>query len=72
MRFTGIALKKVEQKQKAEAEQAAGASGKGPGFSGTDVASILARRRAVEMSDSEGGPSDSEYDSDEWGDESTA
>jgi len=69
----GIALKKVEQKQKAEAEQAAaGASGKGPGFSGTDVASILARRRAVEMSDSEGGPSDSEYDSDEWGDESTA
>ena len=64
--FAGIALKKVEQKQKADAE------GKGPGFSGTDVASILARRRAVEMSDSEGGPSDSEYDSDEWGDESTA
>ena len=69
MLFSGIALKKVEQKQKAEAE---GAAGKGPGFSGTDVASILARRRAVEMSDSEGGPSDSEYDSDEWGDESTA
>jgi len=62
----GIALKKVEQKQKECAEKSAGIS------AGTDVASILARRRAVEMSDSEGGPSDSEYDSDDWGDESTA
>ena len=58
-------MKKVEQRQKAKAEESA--SGK------TDVASILARRVAVEMSDSEGGgPSDSEYDSDDWGDESTA
>ena len=39
----------------------------------SDVASILARRVAVEMSDSDaGGPTDSEYDSDDWGDESTA
>lgn len=73
----GIALKKVEQKQEADKAAAAGAGGAsggkgGPGGHGTDVASILARRRAVEMSDSEGGPSDSEYDSDEWGDESTA
>ena len=39
----------------------------------TDVASILARRVAVEMSDSDNeNASDSEYDSDEWGDESNA
>ena len=38
----------------------------------SDVASILARRVAVEMSDSDAGQSDSEYDSDEWGDESQA
>jgi hypothetical protein len=63
----GIALKKVEQRQQAkEAENEAASSQ-------TDVATILARRVAVEMSDSEGGgPSDSEYDSDDWGDESTA
>lgn len=35
-----------------------------------DVASILARRVAVEMSDSESG-SESEYDSDQW-DEASA
>lgn len=64
----GIALKKVEQRQAKEAETEA-ASGQ------TDVATILARRVAVGVSDSEGGgggPSDSEYDSDDWGDESTA
>ncbi len=33
----------------------------------SDVASILARRVALEVSDSDEGPSDSEYDSDEWG-----
>ena len=38
----------------------------------SDVASILARRVAVEMSDSDAAHSDSEYDSDDWGDESTA
>ncbi len=31
------------------------------------MASILARRVALEVSDSDEGPSDSEYDSDEWG-----
>ena len=65
--LTGIALKKVEQKQQAKEAEKEAASGQ------TDVATILARRVAVEMSDSEGGgPSDSEYDSDDWGDESTA
>ena len=65
----GIALKKVEQRQQAKEAEKEAASGQ------TDVATILARRVAVEMSDSEGGgggPSDSEYDSDDWGDESTA
>ena len=71
-------MKKVEQKKqlakdesdkhdKAERKE----SGAGQQQSG-DVASILARRVAVEMSDSDAGHSDSEYDSDEWGDESTA
>ena len=66
--FSGIALKKVEQRQQAKEAEKEAASGQ------TDVATILARRVAVEMSDSEGGggPSDSEYDSDDWGDESTA
>ena len=65
--FAGIALKKVEQKQLEKEAEKEAASGQ------TDVATILARRVAVEMSDSEGGgPSDSEYDSDDWGDESTA
>lgn len=63
----GIALKKVEQREQAKEAEKEAASGQ------TDVATILARRVAVEMSDSEGGgPSDSEYDSDDWGDESTA
>lgn len=59
----GINLRKVENKK-----------GDDKGTGGTsDVASILARRVAVEMSDSDnGGHSDSEYDSDDWGDESTA
>ena len=52
--FSGIALKKVEQKQEADKAAAAGAGGSsggkgGPGGHGTDVASILARRRAVEV-----------------------
>ena len=60
-------MKKVEQRQQAKEAEKEAASGQ------TDVATILARRVAVEMSDSEGGgPSDSEYDSDDWGDESTA
>jgi hypothetical protein len=61
-------LKKVEEREKAKNEEKAAANGQ------SDVASILARRVAVEMSDSDdagGGPSDSEYDSDDW-DESTA
>jgi len=64
----GIALKKVEEK---ESEKQAEANG---GVSSqTDVASILARRVAVEMSDSDNeNASDSEYDSDDWGDESNA
>jgi len=52
----GISLKAVEKK--ADMNQAAGLS---------DVASILARRVALEVSDSDDGPSDSEYDSDDWG-----
>eukprot|EP00091_Calanus_sinicus_P009463 TRINITY_DN22139_c0_g1_i1.p1 TRINITY_DN22139_c0_g1~~TRINITY_DN22139_c0_g1_i1.p1 ORF type:complete len:154 (+),score=50.44 TRINITY_DN22139_c0_g1_i1:59-463(+) len=40
-------------------------NGKGQGLS--DVATILARRVAVEFSDSDDCPSDSEYDSDDWG-----
>jgi hypothetical protein len=60
-----MALRKVEVKNtKADGKEAGGTS---------DVASILARRVAVEMSDSDAeGHSDSEYDSDDWGDESTA
>ena len=61
-------MKKVEQREKAKKEEANGQTGQ------TDVASILARRVAVEMSDSdnENASDGSEYDSDEWGDESTA
>jgi len=65
-KISGIALKKVEEREKAKnAEKSDNCQ--------TDVASILARRVAVEMSDSEDGNanSDSEYDSDDW-DESTA
>ena len=66
--FSGIALKKVEQREKLKKEEADGQTTQ------TDVASILARRVAVEMSDSdnENASDGSEYDSDEWGDESTA
>lgn len=64
----GIALKKVEQKENEKQEEANGGVS-----SQTDVASILARRVAVEMSDSDNeNASDSEYDSDDWGDESNA
>jgi len=54
----GIALKKTEEKKDQENKKAQGLS---------DVATILARRVAVEFSDSDDGPSDSEYDSDDWG-----
>ena len=65
---SGIALKKVEQKENEKQEEANGGVS-----SQTDVASILARRVAVEMSDSDNeNASDSEYDSDDWGDESNA
>ena len=57
----------MEQREKAKKEEANGQQNQ------TDVASILARRVAVEMSDSDNeNASDSEYDSDDWGDESTA
>jgi len=66
-RLHGIALKKVEQRENAKKEEA------NEGANQTDVASILARRVAVEMSDSDNeNATDSEYDSDDWGDESTA
>lgn len=54
----GIALKKVEAKAEQE-------NSKGQGMS--DVATILARRVAVEFSDSDDCASESEYDSDDWG-----
>lgn len=54
----GIALKKVEAKEEQE-------NSKGQGMS--DVATILARRVAVEFSDSDDCASESEYDSDDWG-----
>lgn len=54
----GIALKKVEAKAAIE-------NSKGQGMS--DVATILARRVAVEFSDSDDCASESEYDSDDWG-----
>ena len=54
----GIALKKTEAQEAKESKQGQGLS---------DVATILARRVAVEFSDSDDGPSDSEYDSDDWG-----
>ena len=58
----------MEQKQ-----QQADKEGEKEATGQSDVASILARRVAVEMSDSDdGGHSDSEYDSDDWGDESQA
>lgn len=73
----GIALRKVAAQSEAakDGDSKDGGSSSGAGAGGqSDVASILARRVAVEMSDSEEGnnPSDSEYDSDDWGDESTA
>ena len=58
----------MEQKENEKQEEANGGVS-----SQTDVASILARRVAVEMSDSDNeNASDSEYDSDDWGDESNA
>jgi len=63
---SGIELRKVETKK----EPSLGKEDKAGGAPYCDVASILARRVAVEMSDSESG-SDSEYDSDQW-DETSA
>ena len=59
--YLGIALRKVEATNESKVEE------KPSTFH--DVASILARRVAVEMSDSESGSS--EYDSDGW-DEASA
>lgn len=60
----GIATKKQDQRQETEGAEQKAISDH------TDVATILARRVAVEMSESEGGnPSDLELNSDDWGDE---
>ena len=59
---TGIELRKVDKKEPGKEEKA--------GSTLHDVASILARRVAVEMSDSDSG-SDSESDG-EWGEETSA
>ena len=53
--FSGINLKKVEQREKTEATTS----------SANDVASILARRIAVEFSDTESESYDSD-DDDDW------
>lgn len=57
----GIKLRKVEKIEQKEGERVNALH---------DVASILARRVAVEFSDSESG-SDSEYDSEGWGESAT-
>lgn len=57
----GIKLRKVEKIEQKEGERVNALH---------DVASILARRVAVEFSDSESG-SDSEYDSEGWGESTT-
>lgn len=61
--YTGISLRKVEKGQQREVEKS-----RGDGLH--DVASILARRVAMEISDSESG-SDSGSGSD-WDDETSA
>jgi WAS family protein 3 len=58
----GIKLRKVEKIEQKEVERGNGLH---------DVASILARRVAVEFSDSESG-SDSECDSEGWGENETS
>jgi len=60
----GIELRKVETKKEPAKEDKAGGSY-------CDVASILARRVAVEMSDSDSGSESDQYDSDQW-DEASA
>lgn len=58
----GITLRKVEKSEQKEVERGSGLH---------DVASILARRVAVEFSDSDSA-SESEYDSDGWGENETS
>lgn len=58
----GIKLRKVEKNEQKEVERGNGLH---------DVASILARRVAVEFSDSDSA-SESEYDSDGWGENETS
>lgn len=58
----GIKLRKVENIQRNEGEKVNAPN---------DVASILARRMAIEVSDSDSGSEDVEYDSDAWDDAET-
>jgi len=60
----GIELRKVDGKKEVNREDKTGSTY-------CDVASILARRVAVEMSDSDSESAESEYDSDGW-DEASA
>lgn len=59
---SGIKLRKVENIQRNEGEKVNAPN---------DVASILARRMAIEVSDSDSGSEDVEYDSDAWDDAET-
>ena len=59
----GITLRKVEKIEQKDNDRANTLH---------DVASILARRVAVEISDSESGSDDSEYDSEGWAEQETA
>ena len=59
--FSGITLRKVEQKQREDERTEA---------LPCDVASILQRRVAIEVSDSDSGSQNgSDYDSDDWEDD---
>lgn len=60
--YVGIKLRKVEKNEQKEVERVNALH---------DVASILARRVAVEFSDSDSA-SESEYDSEGWGEQETS
>ena len=62
-KFIGIKLRKVEKTEQKDSDRVNTLH---------DVASILARRVAVEISDSESGSDDSEYDSEGWAEQETA